>query len=208
MNVKEMYPSKTLSGADVPSPIQATIARIKIESLGRGADANEKPVLSFQGSVKPMVLNKTNAKVLARQWGNDSAAWIGKTVEIYFDPNVEYAGERVGGLRLRIPTHVATNGGPACWTLQQAADEGGKFGITKADIIAKLKAAGFGGWKADRDTAVVQAMIAAKSQAEESFGEEEPEKLDPPPPGAADGEIPFSWALPLLLSAASLIGMA
>jgi hypothetical protein len=35
---------------------------------------------------------------------DDPEEWIGQRVELYVDDNVNYAGKRVGGVRLRKPT--------------------------------------------------------------------------------------------------------
>ncbi len=49
--------------------------------------ANSKPVLSFQGRTKVLVLNATNTKTLCKAYGKDSDGWmgheIGLTVEDY-----------------------------------------------------------------------------------------------------------------------------
>jgi len=51
--------------------------------------ANSKPVLSFVGKDKQLVLNATNTKILCNAYGNDSTDWegheIGLTVADYTD---------------------------------------------------------------------------------------------------------------------------
>ena len=51
--------------------------------------ANSKPVLSFTGKDKQLVLNATNTKILCNAYGNDSTDWegheIGLTVADYTD---------------------------------------------------------------------------------------------------------------------------
>ena len=42
--------------------------------------ANSKPVLSFEGKEKVLVLNATNTKVLCAGYGSDSDDWIGKEI--------------------------------------------------------------------------------------------------------------------------------
>ena len=48
-------------------------------------------------------LNKTNIRVLIGAYGRKTAAWIGKTVILYVDPNVMFSGRLVGGVRVQIP---------------------------------------------------------------------------------------------------------
>ena len=48
-------------------------------------------------------LTKTNIRVLIGAYGRKTAAWIGKTVILYVDPNVMFSGRLVGGVRVQIP---------------------------------------------------------------------------------------------------------
>ena len=48
-------------------------------------------------------LNATNIKRLVRAFGDDTAAWVGHSIVLVFDPDVEYAGRVVGGIRVRVP---------------------------------------------------------------------------------------------------------
>jgi hypothetical protein len=49
-------------------------------------------------------MNMSNCDVLFEMTGSDDPEeWIGTRVELYADPDVTYAGKRVGGVRLRDP---------------------------------------------------------------------------------------------------------
>ena len=49
-----------------------------------------------------MVLNKTNLNRLGRATGASNAGEaIGKKVNVYHDPDVEFGGKMIGGIRLR-----------------------------------------------------------------------------------------------------------
>ena len=65
----------------------------------RGSDGTNrvKFVLHLEGIDKPMVLNATNKNELVEKLGRKPANWIGALVGLYVDPNVNYAGKRVGG---------------------------------------------------------------------------------------------------------------
>ena len=115
MNMSEFLKGDSLylSKDDVPAQgIDASIIGVKIDNVGD----DRKPILGFGGGfLKPMVLNKTNTAVLISLFGEDSTGWTGKTVQVYNDPSVSYAGKVTGGLRIRVaPLHtpVAT-GAPA-----------------------------------------------------------------------------------------------
>ena len=49
-------------------------------------------------------LNKTNLRVLIGAYGRKTAAWIGKGVGLYHDPNVMFGGRVVGGVRVTVPS--------------------------------------------------------------------------------------------------------
>lgn len=101
MKMKEMFPSEYLKGDDIKGrKVRAVIEGGKLEEMG---DGSFKPVLRFRNSKKGLVLNKTNGDTIAEVYGDDSDAWIGQTIVLYFDPKVSYAGKRTGGIRVEIP---------------------------------------------------------------------------------------------------------
>ena len=59
-------------------------------------------MLYFRGAKKGMVLNKTNGGRIAEMYGPTTENWAGQPVTVWFDPSVEYAGKRTGGLRVLI----------------------------------------------------------------------------------------------------------
>jgi hypothetical protein len=109
MKMNEMFPGKWLKKEDVPVPAAATISRVGREEVNADNGGKEmKVVMAFaEAHLKPMILNIGNATALSELFGDDSANWLGKRVEIYTDPNVMFGGKRVGGLRLRAPSAAA-----------------------------------------------------------------------------------------------------
>ena len=70
----------------------------------------KKLVVSFREFEKPLILNKTNIKRLARIFGTgDTKAWRGP-VTLYVEPGVEYAGRVVGGIRVRPAAKAESRG--------------------------------------------------------------------------------------------------
>jgi hypothetical protein len=51
---------------------------------------------------KGLVLNKTNSKVIATAYGDDSEAWQGKEI-ILFMALVDFRGDQVEAIRVRVP---------------------------------------------------------------------------------------------------------
>jgi hypothetical protein len=56
----------------------------------------------FDELEKAMVLNKTNINRIARALNsNETDDWVAKKIVVYNDPDVEFGGEIVGGIRCR-----------------------------------------------------------------------------------------------------------
>lgn len=183
MKRQDVFKSNYLAQTDVPSPIVATIAQVQLETLGTGADAEQKAVAHFLDDLKPMVLNNFNWTVCEEAYGDDSDFWGGKKVEIYVDKSVMFGNKRVGGLRLRMPSTGATysaNGDVWDWNKCQA--EAASAGIDKTELIAALKAKGNAAFNAIRDTPVVKHLIAIRSQQSDI-------PLNDGPP--SENDIPF-----------------
>lgn len=102
MKRSEVFPSRYLSKEDVPQPVRAIIVSVVKEGIKTEKGTESRPVMHFQGASKPMILNTTNWGICEESYGEDSDAWIGKPVWIYTDPNVMFAGRKIGGLRFKI----------------------------------------------------------------------------------------------------------
>ena len=55
---------------------------------------------------RPWKPGKNQRRVLAFCWGGKGALYAGRRVELYCDTSVVYAGERVGGIRIRALSHI------------------------------------------------------------------------------------------------------
>ncbi len=87
---------------------------LKIASLSRKDmdDTSRKTVIYWtDSSYKGMVLNVTNKNRLNMILQADTVGeLIGRTVNVYNDPLVEYAGKITGGLRIRASVNATTDG--------------------------------------------------------------------------------------------------
>jgi hypothetical protein len=101
MNMKDFTGSKFLSAEDYPRPVVLTIVQVSIEELGE--DKETKPVVWFEHVRKGMACNKTNVSTLIELYGDDSDQWVGNSIEVYVDPNVQFGGKKTPALRLRAP---------------------------------------------------------------------------------------------------------
>ena len=76
--------------------VTVTIEDVTMEKVGDG----DKPVMSFKGKDKTLVLNKTNWARLAEFLGSDdSDDWNGRQVVLGVQ-KVDYAGKRVDAIRV------------------------------------------------------------------------------------------------------------
>ena len=72
----------------------------------------DQPIsVRFEGDHgRPWKPSKGMARILAVGWGVESDQWIGKRVQLYFEPSVKYAGQEVGGIRIRAMSDIHKNG--------------------------------------------------------------------------------------------------
>lgn len=101
--IGEMIESKYLKQTDVEDEITVTVEKVGKANVAKKGDEPEyKWLVRFKEFEKPMVLNSTNIKRLAKACeSDDTEGWTGKQVVLYVDPDVEFAGNIVGGLRIR-----------------------------------------------------------------------------------------------------------
>lgn len=86
-----------LAGRDVT----VTIKLIALsEIIGAGGKKSKKALVMFQGKQKGMVMGATCLKTIARIYGDDTDAWLGKPITIY-PTTTEASGETVGTIRVR-----------------------------------------------------------------------------------------------------------
>lgn len=95
---REFLGSWDLQGRDVTVEIASVKA---VELFLRDANAKKKkPVVSFKGTEKKLVLNKTNSDVVASLYGHDTRAWIGRKVTLY-PTTARCGGKTVDAIRVR-----------------------------------------------------------------------------------------------------------
>jgi hypothetical protein len=85
-----------LAGKDVT----VLIERVEAGEVSNRTKKAKKPLLYVKGQQKPLVLNKTNAKVICQLYGKETDAWIGKRITIY-PTTVDFGGETVEAIRVR-----------------------------------------------------------------------------------------------------------
>lgn len=73
---------------------------IKITNVLPGS--KEQPVsITYEGdNARPYKPSKSMRRVLVQIWGSEGAAYIGRRLTLYRDPNVRFGGDQVGGIKI------------------------------------------------------------------------------------------------------------
>lgn len=81
-------------------PITITITNVKIAQ-------GEQPVsIYFEGSTKAYRPCKSMARLLVKAWGPNASKYQGRSLTLYCDPTVKWAGMEVGGIRVSHMSHI------------------------------------------------------------------------------------------------------
>jgi hypothetical protein len=166
MKRSEAFPSNYLSKEDVQTPVIATIESLARKTLKSDEGDETKTLMYFrEDQLKPLILNNTNWLICEDAYGEDSDSWIGRKIELYFEPNVMFGAKRTGGVRVRVP-HASSV--PSTLTLEQAVALCESVGLSKELLVADLKAAGKTGYIASRDTEQVLLLVEDKKAQDAS----------------------------------------
>ena len=84
----------------IGGPRTVTIAGVK-------SGAAEQPYdLALVGETKVWRPPLTMLRLLIAAWGDDSAAWVGKSATLYRDDTVRFGKDQVGGIRVSHVSHI------------------------------------------------------------------------------------------------------
>lgn len=85
----------------------------------------EQPVWIFYhgDNNRPWKPSRGMIRILAAGWGTESSNWVGKSVQIYMEPSVRYAGQEVGGIRIRAMSDIPQKGINATITISRTKRE-------------------------------------------------------------------------------------
>lgn len=130
---------------------------ITVTAVKRGDSAEQPVVIHYQGdNGRPYKPCKTMRRVLIAGWGENGAAWVGRSMSLYNEPSVKFGGVAVGGIRISHMTDIgngismATNASkgkkkeviiqPLRMTAQAPAEKPGIDDETWPKAIASVKA--------------------------------------------------------------------
>ena len=103
--INDMIVSKFLKKEDVDKGVLVTVRSVEEHDVSMENQPDEmKWCLTFNELAKPLVLNVTNMRIMEAITGSDNTDdWISRTVVLFNDPTIMYAGKVTGGIRMRAP---------------------------------------------------------------------------------------------------------
>jgi len=99
LDAKDFLGSAYLAKEDLSGETRMRLVGIQAEAVP-GAN-RRKLIAQFEGCEKQLILNSTNINRLTEIFGTTNTAHWRGDVTVYVDPNVAYAGRRVGGIRIK-----------------------------------------------------------------------------------------------------------
>ena len=112
MLINEVYKSggDYLKADDLQGkPRVLTISLAEAREFEQEGQKKMKIVLSFRGTERQLVLNVTNATMIAETYGNETNAWKGQQIELRPE-RVQFAGRMVDAIRVYPPAVQTTTG--------------------------------------------------------------------------------------------------
>lgn len=102
MNAKQFFESRWLSGADLGDKTWSlTIERVDMETVRNKKNQEERKLaVKFTGARKPLLLNKTNGRLLLGALGAETDAWIGAVCTVRPE-NIEAFGSPTVAVRIQ-----------------------------------------------------------------------------------------------------------
>lgn len=80
---------------------------ITVTSVSLASSPDQPVSIHYEGeNGRPFKPCKTMRKVLIALWGEDGNTWIGRSMLLYCDTKVKWAGEEVGGIRIKAVSHI------------------------------------------------------------------------------------------------------
>ena len=102
MKMSLMFPSDFVKADDLDGrDVTKTIKSVTMDELTMsGGKKKTSPVIRFSDAEKKLVINKTNAKIIAGMYGNETDNWVGKKITM-FPTETTFGAETVPCIRIR-----------------------------------------------------------------------------------------------------------
>lgn len=79
----------------IAGPMLFTIQGVKLTQ-----DPKQPVIISINEGRQPYKPCKSMRRVLIKLWGKNANTWVGRSFVLYCEPNVSFAGAKVGGIRI------------------------------------------------------------------------------------------------------------
>lgn len=133
----------------IGGPITVTITDVA------KASADQPIIISITGGHQPFKPCKTSRRTLVAAWGANAREWIGRSMTLYRDPNVKWAGDNVGGIRI---SHLSNITSPLELALSESKGKKKKFTVQPLTSIVTE-------WSAKIEAAPDKAALTAVGQS-------------------------------------------
>lgn len=80
---------------------------IKVTAVKRGSSAEQPVTIEYEGMEgRPYKPCKSMRRVLIIAWSENGREWVGRSMQLYCDPEVKFGGVKVGGIRINKLSHI------------------------------------------------------------------------------------------------------
>lgn len=87
--------------------LMGTTKIIKVTAVKRGSSAEQPVSIEYEGMEgRPFKPCKSMRRVLLASWGDNGREWVGRSMQLYCDPEVKFGGVKVGGIRISKLSHI------------------------------------------------------------------------------------------------------
>lgn len=93
--------SAQIGAAEVGQGVTYTIDDVEFRKIGDGRDARMRPVIKLRESDLDWVTCKTTLFCVEALYGRSPRGWVGKPITLYWDPDVKFGRDTVGGVRVK-----------------------------------------------------------------------------------------------------------
>lgn len=129
---------------------------VRIESVTHG-NADCPIAVRLEGKL-PYYPCKSMRRVLVAAWGEDGAAYAGRSMTLYRDPEVKYGGIKVGGIRI---SHLSDIGADMHMALTVTRGKRAEYVVRKLAVSAPAAVSWYPADKFAADLPRMQAAIAS-----------------------------------------------
>ena len=107
----------------------ATTKIIKVTAVKRGSSADQPVSIEYEGMTgNPFKPCKSMRRVLIAAWGENGHGWVGRSMNLFCDPEVKFGGVKIGGIRI---SHLSDIDKDLKVLISTARGKRSEYGISK-----------------------------------------------------------------------------